>query len=144
MEPTEAAPYLLHLLGVKEGAESVAQLPPDVFKPRTFRILREMSIKGAQSRPIVLVVEDLHWIDKSSEEYLASLSDSLAGVPILLVATARPGARPPWTDKSYATQLTLRPLSSAESLTLARAVAVEELPKPLAETILLHVRAFAA
>ena len=136
MEPTEAAPYLLHLLGVKEGAESVAQLPPDVFKPRTFRILREMSIKGAQSRPIVLVVEDLHWIDKSSEEYLASLSDSLAGVPILLVATARPGARPPWTDKSYATQLTLRPLSSAESLTLARAVAVEELPKPLAETIL--------
>src|SRR3989442_2079130 len=95
-----------------------------------------MSIKGAQSRPIVFVIEDLHWIDESSEEYLVTLADCLAGVPILLVTTARPGAHRPWMDKSYATQVTLQPLSSGESLTLARAVALEALPEPLAAMIL--------
>jgi predicted ATPase len=51
-ESTESAPYLLHLLGITEGAESVAQLPPEAIKPRAFRILREMSVRGAQHRPI--------------------------------------------------------------------------------------------
>jgi class 3 adenylate cyclase/tetratricopeptide (TPR) repeat protein len=136
MDPADATPYLLHFLGVDEGAERVADLPPDVIRPRTFRILRDMTVKAAQRRPLVLVIEDVHWIDQSSEEYLLALADSLAGAPILLVATTRPGARPPWMDKSYATQLTLRPLSSAESLTLARSVAVEALSEEVAETIL--------
>src|SRR5262249_12914671 len=55
-----------------------------------------------------------------SEEYLASLAESLSGAPILLLSTYRPGYRPPWMEKSFATQISLRPLSSADSLHVVR------------------------
>jgi hypothetical protein len=70
----------------------------------------------------VLVVEDLHWVDRTSEEYLATLVDVVAGARILLVTTHRPGYRPPWMDRSYATQVALQPLSTQECLSLARDV----------------------
>src|SRR5215467_9744827 len=119
-----------------KAQERVAELPPDVVKPRTFRILRELTLRSAQRRPMVLVIEDVHWMDQSSEEYLVTLVDSLVGAPVLLVATSRPGPRLPWMHKSYATQLTLPPLPAAESLTLARSVAGEALPERVGETIL--------
>ncbi|HEY7868251.1 MAG TPA: hypothetical protein VIF59_03435, partial [Methylomirabilota bacterium] len=55
-----------------------------------------------------------------SESFLASLVESLAGARILLIATYRPGYRPAWTDRSYATQLSLRPLAVDDSLTVLR------------------------
>ena len=51
--------------------------------------------------PLVILVEDLHWIDHTSEAYLASLIERLSGAAILLLATYRPGYRPPWLDRSY-------------------------------------------
>jgi len=95
-----------------------------------------MSIRGAQRQPIVFVIEDLHWIDRSSEEYLTTLVESLAGVPIFLVTTSRPGYRPPWMDRSYATQVTLRSLSTGDSQALVRSVAAGGLSEPVAEMIL--------
>ena len=82
-------------------------------------------------------MEDLQWIDPTSEAFLARLVDSIAGAPILVLATYRPGYRPPWLEKSYATQLTLQPLSSQESLQIIRAVLqTETVPDPMAQTIL--------
>ena len=66
----------------------------------------------AGSGPLVLEIEDLHWVDRTSEEYLAFLAESLAGAPVLLVATYRPGYRPPWSDRSFATQLSLGRLAA--------------------------------
>ena len=58
-------------------------------------------------------------------------------LPILVLATYRPGYRPPWLDKSYATQLTLSPLSPQDSVQVVRAVlSTETVPAPLAQTIL--------
>jgi predicted ATPase len=74
------------------------------------------------ARPVILVVEDLHWIDQTSESYLASLVESLARAHILLLATYRPGYRPAWMDRSYATQLSLRPLAAADSLAVVRSL----------------------
>src|SRR5207245_1401614 len=65
--------------------------------------------------PLVFVVEDLQWVDTISEEFFASLAEVLAGSPILLVSTYRAGYRPPWIDKSYATQVALLPLAPDES-----------------------------
>ena len=101
-----------------------------MVKARTFEALRELSRRLAGLSPLVLVVEDLHWVDRISEEYLATLVDVVAGARILLVTTHRPGYRPPWMDRSYATQVALQPLSAQESLSLARdvigAAAVDE------------------
>jgi predicted Zn-dependent protease len=81
-----------------------------------------MALLAARSRPVILVVEDLHWIDQTSESYLGSLVESLARAHILLLATYRPGYRPAWMDRSYATQLSLRPLATADSLTVVRSL----------------------
>jgi class 3 adenylate cyclase len=73
LDPEEWGPYLLQLLGVKEGTEHLAMLSPAAVKTRTFETLRQMSLKGSRRRPLILAVEDLHWIDKTSEEYFDSL-----------------------------------------------------------------------
>ena len=122
MDALEATPYLLHLLDPGEGGEVMVRFSPDVVKARTFEALRELSRRLAGRSPLVLVVEDLHWIDRTSEEYLATFVEVVAGARILLVTTHRPGYRPPWMDKSYATQIALQPLSSPESMSLVRDV----------------------
>jgi class 3 adenylate cyclase/tetratricopeptide (TPR) repeat protein len=122
MDPEASAPYLLHMLGVKDPTEPLAALGPEVIKARTFETLRQMALRGSRQRTLIIEVEDLHWVDRTSEEYLAFLAESLLGVPILLVATYRPGYRPPWGDRSFATQLSLGRLTADESLAVVRAL----------------------
>ena len=80
------------------------------IKGRTFEALRKLLLAKA-SRPLLLVIEDAHWIDRTSEEFLTELVDELPSVPVLLLATYRPGYNPPWLGKSFVTQIALRPLS---------------------------------
>jgi class 3 adenylate cyclase/tetratricopeptide (TPR) repeat protein len=122
MDADERGPYLLHLLGVKEPGDLLAAMGADAIMARTFETLRQMSLLGSRRRPLILVVEDLHWIDQTSEAYLDSLVESLAGASILLLATYRPGYRPGWMDRSYATQLSLRPLAAPDSLAVVRSL----------------------
>src|SRR5206468_2226503 len=89
---------------------------------RTFETLRQLCLKGSQRRPIVFVIEDLHWIDRTSEEFIALLSEGLGGAPILFLATYRPGYAPSWINKSYAAQISLRPLSERSGLAVVRNV----------------------
>src|SRR5215467_924340 len=137
LEPEEWSAYLLQLLSVKEGAERLTSLSPEAIKSRTLEAMRQLSLSGSRLRPIVFVVEDLHWIDKSSEEVVASMVQGLAGSPVLFLATYRPGYRPSWMDKSYATQIALQPLSEEDSMTVVRSVLrTETVPDPLARVIL--------
>jgi predicted ATPase len=93
-------------------------------------------LRGSQRQPLILAVEDLHWIDQTSEACFASLAESLAGASILLLCTYRPGYRPPWLEKSYATQVALRRLTPPDSLAVVHAVLQRVLPDPLAQVIL--------
>ena len=122
LTPDADAPYLLALLGLPEGTAPLAGLSPEVRKARTLAILRHLSLHSHQGRPRVIAVENVHWIDPTSEEYLARLADSLSGAKLLLVTTYRPGYRPPWLDKSYATQLALPRLLPQDSRTVVRFV----------------------
>ena len=110
--------YLLHLLGVKPEGDSLTAQAPDVIMARTFDALRNLFLSRARRGALVLFVEDLHWIDQTSEGFLSSLVERLAAAPVLLLTTYRPGYRPPWLDRSYATQLALRPLGRDESLAI--------------------------
>ena len=137
MDAEESAPYLLQLLGVKAGTEALALLTPEAIRARTFDTLRQMSLQGSQRRPLIFEVEDLHWIDKTSEAYLASFVESLTGAAILLLTTYRPGYRPPWIDKSYATQLSLRSLTPQDSATVVHSTSHRTtLPAPLEHMII--------
>ena len=115
MEPDEWAPYLQQLLGLPVAPEGLATLSPEAIKRRTFAALRQVLLARSQQQPLILTLEDAHWIDKTSEDFCATLVESLAGAPVLLLVTYRPGYRPPWLDKSYVTQLALQPLSAHES-----------------------------
>jgi tetratricopeptide (TPR) repeat protein len=136
LDPSERVGYLLHALGVKDATE-VDRLAPEAIKARTFEALRLLSLQGSQRRPIVLVVEDCHWIDKPSEEYLRMFAESLVEAKILFISTYRPGYRPPWMDKSYATQIALHQLSSQDSLRILRSILpTPSRPTPLEAAIL--------
>jgi transcriptional regulator with AAA-type ATPase domain/tetratricopeptide (TPR) repeat protein len=122
MEPEEWAPYLHHLLGVKEGTERLGVLSREALRARTVEVLRQMCLRGSRERPIVFVCEDLQWVDSSSEECLAALIEGSAGASVLSLLTYRPGYRPPWMDKSYATQLSLQPLSRGDSQRIVESI----------------------
>ena len=137
LEPERWVPYLLHLLGVSVGTESLGGLSPEALKARTREALVQMAHQGAQQRPLVLVVEDLHWIDPSCEEVLAALVDQLPGARLLLLLTYRPGYRPPWIGKSYAAQVALAGLSRRDSQRLVQAVMrTEAVGEPAVQAIL--------
>jgi transcriptional regulator with AAA-type ATPase domain/tetratricopeptide (TPR) repeat protein len=131
-----SAPCLLHLLGVKEGTAALDALSPEAINARTFETLRQMSLRASLTRPLIVVVEDLHWIDRTSEEYFASLVESFGRASIMCIATYRPGHRPAWLERSYATQVALRPLSAEESRVVVRSSATaRELSPELTERI---------
>jgi class 3 adenylate cyclase/tetratricopeptide (TPR) repeat protein len=115
-------PILLHLLGIKDLAGSPTLLNPEAVKVKAFEILRQISIKSSLKRTLVLVIEDLHWVDKISEEFIGFLAENAPEARILLLGTYRPGYRPPWIDKSYAGQTPLQPLSRDDSLQMVRSV----------------------
>ena len=125
LDPDEGAPYLLSLLGVKDSEDRPGTQSPEAIKAGTFEMLRQMSLLSGRRRPSVIQIEDLHWVDRTSEEYFAFLTEGLAGAPILLLGTYRPGYQPPWMDKSFATQLSLSRLAPVDSLSIVRSVLPE-------------------
>src|SRR5262249_36605490 len=136
MDAVAATPYLLHLIDPGEGGDALAGLSPEVVKARTFETLRELSRRLAARAPLVLVVEDLHWIDRTSEEFLTTLVEVVAGTKILLVTTHRPGYRAPWMDRSYVTQMALQPLAPHESLSVIKdVIGPAEIDEPTVEML---------
>jgi class 3 adenylate cyclase/tetratricopeptide (TPR) repeat protein len=116
------AHYLRHAFIVTDGDHGLTDLDPLAIRNRTFDALVRLLAAEAARRPLVVLVEDLHWIDQTSEDFLAGLADELPSVPIMLLATYRPGYSPPWTGKSFASQLALRPLSAAASKAIVASV----------------------
>lgn len=136
-DPSLALPYFLRLLDIEAGTEALAELEPQAIKSQTFQAMRQMIHNASQRALVVMEIEDLHWIDATSEDFLGSLVESLGAARILLLCTYRSGWQPKWMDKSYATQLSLRRLSDQDSRALAEAVLEKaELPAELAAELL--------
>jgi class 3 adenylate cyclase/tetratricopeptide (TPR) repeat protein len=116
------AHYLKHAFGLPDGGPGLAGLDPQAVRARTFGALRALLVAEAAGRPLVVLVEDLHWIDQTSEEFLAEFAGELPSVPIMLMVTYRPGYSPPWAGKSFTSQLALRPLSPGASETIVASI----------------------
>ena len=122
LDPDEGVPLLLSLLDIPLETERLAQLSPPERKARTFALLRHLVLHEAQRHPCILAVENLHWSDATSEEWLTSLVERLAGAALLVLVTYRPGYQPPWLAQSYATQIALSRLRAGDSRTVVQAV----------------------
>jgi class 3 adenylate cyclase/tetratricopeptide (TPR) repeat protein len=118
----EGVPLLLSLLDMPLATERLAPLSPPERKARTFALLRHLVLHEAQRHPCILAVENLHWSDATSEEWLTSLVERLAGTALLVLVTYRPGYQPPWLAQSYATQIALSRLRAGDSRTVVQAV----------------------
>ena len=133
LDPAADATPLLDLFRLADGSASGRPQVGGAMQARTFEVLRRLILGGSPGRPLVIVIEDLHWIDAISEEYAASLVERVGAAAVLLVFTYRPGYRPRWIDRSSGTQLALTPLGPAESRAIVRASA---LPAEMADRIL--------
>jgi tetratricopeptide (TPR) repeat protein len=109
-------PYLLEFLSVKDSGVDTRSLSPEARKDRIIEALNRNAIKASQIRPLIIAIEDLHWIDKSSEDRLKSLLDIISGARIFLIFTYRPEYLHTWGAKSYHSQVNLNRFSNRESL----------------------------
>ena len=111
-------PYLLELLSVKESGIDKISMSPEAKKDRIIGALRRIILKGAEHRPLIYAFEDLHWMDRSSEEAAKYLMESIPGARVLMIFTCRPEFVHTWGGKSFHSQVTLNRLSNRESLTM--------------------------
>jgi class 3 adenylate cyclase/tetratricopeptide (TPR) repeat protein len=131
-DPATTTPYLRALLSMDPGDAEVRAMSPRQRRNETFEAVRRLLVRAAERRPQVLVIEDLHWIDSASEQFLATLVDSIPALRVLLVFTYRPGYANPFGERSYFTRVVPAALSPEDSAGMAAAVlAADGLPDPL-------------
>ena len=130
-------PGLLELLTLGRGDTEEPLLATELIKVRLIRALTRVALAAAERRPLILAVEDLHWIDEGSEELLRQLVGSVSGAAVLLLVTYRPEYVPSWGAKSFHSQLSLGRLSNRETLVMARHQLGEvEMTDAVAEVVL--------
>jgi class 3 adenylate cyclase/tetratricopeptide (TPR) repeat protein len=134
---SDTLPYLLGLFDLENGFEVIKDMDPEIKRRKTFETLRDITLSGSRLRPLVMAFEDLHWIDKTSEECLKLLVEHITGARVFLIFTFRSNYVPPWGGKSYYSQINLNRLSNRESLHMIRSLlAAKEIHEDLAGLIL--------
>jgi class 3 adenylate cyclase/tetratricopeptide (TPR) repeat protein len=109
-------PYLLELISVKDAGDDQIPMSLGAKKDKIGDAIKQVVFKASERRQVIIAVEDLHWVDKSSEDIAWALSESISGLRVMLIFTFRPEFVPPWGAKSYHNQLTLHRLSNRETL----------------------------
>jgi class 3 adenylate cyclase/pimeloyl-ACP methyl ester carboxylesterase len=109
-----AVPFVRFLLSLDPGDSDVAVMRPVLRQGRAVEAVRDIILREGERRPVVLAIEDLHWIDKHSEEIVQSLLDAIAGARVTVLLTFRPGYQPPFGEKTYYTRITLHGLGPSQ------------------------------
>jgi class 3 adenylate cyclase len=114
----DTLPYLFGLLGIPEGDDPLAQMDGQIKRRRTLDAIKRILLRESLNQPLMVVFEDLHWIDEQTQALLNLLSDSIGTTKILLLVNYRPEYSHQWGSKTYYTQLRLDPLGreSAEKM----------------------------
>ncbi|MBI3757391.1 MAG: AAA family ATPase [Deltaproteobacteria bacterium] len=111
----DTLPYLFALLGIEEQPSPLQQMDPQIRRRRTFDALKKLFLRESLNQPVILIFEDLHWIDGETQGFLDVLSESVASAKLLLLTNYRPEYRQEWGQKTYYTQLRLAPFGKAEA-----------------------------
>jgi class 3 adenylate cyclase/predicted ATPase len=115
----ELVPLLATLLGIPyESRYPPLNMSPQRRKQRLFQSLVQILELAAARSPVLLVVEDLHWIDPSSDELLGMIVDRLKNLPVLAILTARPEFQPHWRDAPHVVRMPLGPLGRSDAIAM--------------------------
>ena len=112
--------YLYGLLGIADEDNQIAEINAQTRKHRALDAVKRILLRESLNQPLIVVFEDLHWIDSESQAFLNLLADSIGTARILFLVNYRPEYRHEWGNKTYYTQLRLDPLgkeSADEMLT---------------------------
>jgi class 3 adenylate cyclase len=127
---------LLNLLGLEAPEGALTGLDGVLIGLRTRNLLRQLVQARSRLTPMIMVFEDLHWLDSASEELLASIIAIQEPLQLLILHTRRPEYAPSWSGRPRVTQLALEPLSARETSRIAQArLGVDQLPEALAKLI---------
>ncbi|MGD8763777.1 MAG: adenylate/guanylate cyclase domain-containing protein, partial [Desulfobacteraceae bacterium] len=130
-------PYFLELLSVKDSGIDKISMSPEAKKDRIMEALKQVVLKGSEIRPLILTYEDLHWVDKSSENALQYVLESIPAARVLMLFTYRPEFVHTWGSRSFHSQITLNRLSNRESLIMiSHLLGTEDIESGLADLIL--------
>jgi predicted ATPase/class 3 adenylate cyclase len=106
-------PLLFQILNIA-NADPGHHSSPSVQSTKAviFHLLQKIVLAKSRRRPLILAIEDIHWIDQLSEEFLASLAATIVASPVLLIMTYRQQHRPTWLSYSHSTEICLNQLST--------------------------------
>jgi class 3 adenylate cyclase/predicted ATPase len=129
----EALPLLAVLLGIEAGVRyQVPDLSPQQRRARTLAVLVEQLLGLARRRPVLVVIEDVHWIDPTTLELLGQALDRIAGARVLMLLTSRPDNQPSLGGHPHVTRLTLNRLGRGPTEAIvARLAGGQALPPEL-------------
>jgi class 3 adenylate cyclase/dephospho-CoA kinase len=111
----DTLPYLFRLLGIEDPTSSLQQMDPQIRRRRTLEALKRLFLRESLNQPLILIFEDLHWIDSETQAFLDLLAESVASARIVVLVNYRPEYRHEWGQKTYYTQLHLAPLGKDEA-----------------------------
>jgi class 3 adenylate cyclase/tetratricopeptide (TPR) repeat protein len=109
----EPAQLIAHFLGLPAPAELTDRLSPPQLKQKTLGALRDLFFRASEPQTLVLLVENVHWIDPSSEEFLAYFAAGLSDARVLLILSTRPGFTARWLAPPLAETLRVEALDTA-------------------------------
>ncbi|GGO81786.1 adenylate/guanylate cyclase domain-containing protein [Marinobacterium nitratireducens] len=130
-------PYLLYLLGGVEEHSPLFHLDPQTRRERTFGAIEQLLLAQSRQEPLLLIFEDLQWLDSETQAFLERLADALEGHRLMLLMNYRPEYRDHWLEERGGTRLQLDPLALSDAGGLLRSL-LGEAPelKPVARRIL--------
>ena len=127
---------LLNLLGLAPPPGALKGLDGTLIGLRTRDLLLALLHARCRITPVILLLEDLHWIDTVSEELLSRLLSTDAAMPLMVIHTRRPEYQPPWSKHRAIEVMRLAPLSASETSEIIRArLQLADLPGMLARAV---------
>ena len=120
LDATEYAPLVAPLVDVLLPEDRVAKLAPEELRRRQLAAMTAWILAAARTQAIVLAFEDLHWADPTSLDLMRTLAERGAQAPLLIIATARPEFRAPWSVRSHHSVISLSPLDSVQIAKMVR------------------------
>ena len=106
----DTLPYLFSLLAIVDGDDPLAQMDGQIKKRRTLEAIKRILLRESLNHPLMVIFEDLHWIDEETQALLNLLADSIGTAKLMLLVNYRPEYTHSWGNKTYYTQLRLDPL----------------------------------